>query len=109
MLDYRRVESNLLKNSEWENQSVEQILLRLPGALKKRRRIGGMRAYCLLIPEEILAKFIGDEHGKINWSRQQNNSSAWNQPNSASSANKQAGKQNAYEPQSESQMNLDGI
>jgi hypothetical protein len=47
-------ERKLLRNTEWEAESIEQILRRLPGAAKTRRRIAGSRSTgVLLSPEQL--------------------------------------------------------
>jgi len=53
-IDHRDVCEKLLRNSEWSEQSIDQILKRIPNAEISRRRIGARRTYGVLIP----AKFI---------------------------------------------------
>lgn len=50
-----------LKGTDWEGQSVAEILSRLPGAQSGvRRRCADVRHYGVLIPWEVVAEFLGD-------------------------------------------------
>ena len=44
---------HLLKGTKWETQNIDQILIRLPGAMKCKRRIcGGSRPWGILLPRD---------------------------------------------------------
>jgi hypothetical protein len=51
--------SHLLRGTKWADQSIDQILLRLPGAERSRRRVGGQNGHGVLIPMEYMQeKFL---------------------------------------------------
>lgn len=61
-IDYRAVESKILKGTEWEGKSIEQILKRVGGAIITRRRIGGRRSTGISIPMEyIIGNYLDTE------------------------------------------------
>lgn len=47
---HNTVKRHLLKGTEWEKQSIDQVLARVPGAEKTRYRIGGKRPRGIKIP-----------------------------------------------------------
>lgn len=57
-LDHRDVRSKLLRGTEWESQSIDQILKRIPGAELTRRNLGARRTYGVVIPVSYLEKFL---------------------------------------------------
>ena len=57
-LDHRDVCEKLLRNSEWADQSIDQILKRIEGAEISRRRIGARRTYGVLIPANFIEQKI---------------------------------------------------
>jgi len=59
---YRSVMRYLLRGTRWVDQSVDQLLRRIPGAKKVQRRIGGHRPWGIDIPWSFLSeKFFQDE------------------------------------------------
>jgi len=53
---------NLLRGTTWERQSIEQILTRFPGALRRRRRLAGALQHGVLLPfAEIKAVFFNSD------------------------------------------------
>lgn len=50
----KQVQRFLLKGTQWADQNVDQLLKRLPGAVKCQRAIGGHRPYGVVIPWEYL-------------------------------------------------------
>jgi energy-coupling factor transporter ATP-binding protein EcfA2 len=52
----------LLRGTKWEDQSIEQILRRVEGAEKSRRRIGGQLSYGTVLPWQVIARrYLGTE------------------------------------------------
>jgi hypothetical protein len=61
-LDHKSVRRFLLKGTQWEDQSIDQILRRLPGARKCQRRMGGHRPYGVVVPWVLLTeKYLQSE------------------------------------------------
>lgn len=59
----RQVQRYLLKGTRWINEPAEQILLRLPGATRAQRRVGGHQPRGVDVPWDwIMEKFLRD-HG----------------------------------------------
>lgn len=62
VISYRTVSKHLLRNTAWENQSIEQILKRIGGAILMRRRVGSHRAKAIVLPmKAIKEEFLGIE------------------------------------------------
>ena len=49
------VSRHLLKGTTWDRQSIDQILCRIGGAVRSRRRLSGRRHYGIMVP---LSQFI---------------------------------------------------
>lgn len=49
VIAYDAVSEHLLKSTTWKDQSIDQILRRIPKAKKSRRRVGGKRDYVIQI------------------------------------------------------------
>lgn len=58
---HTQVCSQLLRNSRWENQSINQILKRIPGASSKRRVIAGREVRGIDIPIAAIESGIQEE------------------------------------------------
>lgn len=58
------VSGQLLRGSAWEGQKIDQILLRLPGAARAAKRIGGRSVRGLIIPGSVTE--IGNEEEQRN-------------------------------------------
>ncbi len=57
---YQSVAKHLLRNTPWEHQSIDQILCRIPGAVKTQRRVGGQKQRVILIGKQLLeTEFLG--------------------------------------------------
>lgn len=64
-LDHKRVCNRILRGTEWERQSIDQILLRFDGATRERRRISGSLAHGVSIPIDSIAdKFLGSDEAE---------------------------------------------
>ena len=53
-----KIRRQLLQNTDWAELSIREILLRVPGASKKRDRIAGAQLRGVFIPSESLAGFL---------------------------------------------------
>jgi hypothetical protein len=51
-LAYRPIKKTLLKGTDWQDQSIDQILRRIPGSSEGRRRVGGLVQKGILLPWE---------------------------------------------------------
>lgn len=51
-VDHRTVAEKILRGSRWQNQSLDQMLNRLPGAKRDRRKLSGRNARGVLLPIE---------------------------------------------------------
>jgi hypothetical protein len=62
-IDYVNAEANLLKDTPWKDQSIEQILQRVEGSPGvSRRRLGHRRCYGVSIPMEFIRQeFLSGE------------------------------------------------
>jgi len=47
---HRTVSRHLLRNTDWNSQNIDQILGRISGAFKVKRRIAGSRPWGIMIP-----------------------------------------------------------
>ena len=57
VIAYRMVRSKLLKNTNWQSKSIEQILKRINGATSGiRKRVGSQRPWTVCIPIEYLRR-----------------------------------------------------
>lgn len=61
---HQAVKRYLLRGTQWEGESVDQILLRLPGAERKRCSVGGKRAWGVLLPWPMLREEFLTEDGE---------------------------------------------
>ena len=59
-IDHRVVCAKLLQHTDWARQSIDQILLRIQGAERCRRRIAGRIAYGVTIPDKVVNQFVGE-------------------------------------------------
>lgn len=55
-ISHRVCRRNLLRGTPWESQNIDQILLRLHGAEKCKKYLGGQRPWGVVIPAAALAK-----------------------------------------------------
>jgi len=56
------VNTGLLRGTRWDSQSIDQILIRLPGAKKRKQRVGGHNPQCILLPlEQFRQEYLVDE------------------------------------------------
>ncbi len=49
-IGHKIVSRQLLKNTQWYSQSIDQILTRIPGSIRCQRRIAGMMCRGILVP-----------------------------------------------------------
>lgn len=62
LIAYNVVGEHLIKNSKWGSAAIDQILSRVPEAVRTRRRIGGHRQPAIAISREILeSEFLSDD------------------------------------------------
>jgi hypothetical protein len=62
LLNYKIIKSIPLKGTPWHDQPIEQILRRIPGAYRAKRRVGGLHGKVVMLPlTEFRKNFIGQE------------------------------------------------
>ncbi len=58
---HRVATKRLLRGTDWDGQDISQLLVRVPGASRSRRRLAGMNARGVVVPMEWMnEKFLGD-------------------------------------------------
>lgn len=51
---HRIARRNLLKGTNWERQNIDQVLIRIPGSIKCKKRIGGKQPHGIVISPDCL-------------------------------------------------------
>ncbi len=60
-LDHATIRRTILRDTKWGDQAVDQILIRLDGARKRRCTVAGKRAWGISVPWELFAKEFLEE------------------------------------------------
>lgn len=58
VVGHRKVQSGLLRGTHWDGKSIDKILTRIPGVIRSRRRVGGLKLHCVIVPMEFLRNEI---------------------------------------------------
>ena len=59
---HRVATKRLLRGTDWEGQDISQLLVRVPGASRSRRRLAGLNTRGVIIPmDRMHEKFLGPE------------------------------------------------
>ncbi len=64
-IDYKDVATKILLGTQWEDQSIDQILMRLPGATRDRQRVGGIPRHGISIPMKFINEQVFDTKPEI--------------------------------------------
>lgn len=62
-VDPQSVKRYLLRGTSWEDQSVDQILSRIDGTVKERRRLSGKQGRGVSIPWQYIENLLGKQEG----------------------------------------------
>lgn len=61
VVGHRKVQSGLLRNTSWDGKSIDKIMTRIPGVIRGRRHVGGLKLHCVLVPMDYLqSEILGD-------------------------------------------------
>jgi hypothetical protein len=55
-----QIAEHLLKNTDWKNKSIDQVLARADGAIRSRRRVGGKNSRAVVIPKNVIDQYLGE-------------------------------------------------
>jgi hypothetical protein len=50
VIAHTNVHRLLLRGTSWEGKSIDKIITRIPGAMRARRRIGGVKLHSVMVP-----------------------------------------------------------